>query len=124
MCRSPRGQATRKTGFPAVSAPPRRVHAPFAAAGDREIQKDKAEQYCELTLVQERKEALRRVREKISDRREARQDEGDRSREQADQNEYAPDQFEHARRTQERHEFQVVEGPDMRKAEEFRGAML
>src|SRR5262249_26137711 len=107
-----------------LCGPSRRVHAPFAGAGDREIQKEKAKQHRELTLIEHWVETLWRVREKIGDRHEAGQDEGHRPREQADQHQQATDQLEHACRAEERYELQTVEGFEMREAEELRGAML
>ena len=65
---------------------------------------------AELTLVDHREEALRRMRHEVGDGHLAGQDKGDRAREQADEEQEATDHLEHARKAGKRKQRRVHAG--------------
>jgi hypothetical protein len=69
---------------------PQMIEAPHAASRYCEIEEHEAVDDSQLTRVQERKEAPRRVRYEVCDGHVARQDECDRTCEQAEHNQHPP----------------------------------
>src|SRR5215472_6777742 len=72
------------------------IEAPHAAARHCEIEEHEAVDDSQLTRVQERKEASRRVRYEVCDGHVACQDERDRTCEQAEHDQYPADELNHA----------------------------
>src|SRR6267142_7110884 len=62
--------------------PAQSIEAPFAAAGEPEIEEDEAIDDCQLPAVEQREETSRRVHHEIGDRHIAREDKGDGAGEQ------------------------------------------
>src|SRR5262249_28688236 len=89
---------------------PQMIEAPHAASRHSEIEEHEAVDDSQLTRVQERKEAPRRVRYEISDGHVACQDERDRTCEQAEHDQHPTDELNHAVDARERYGDHPVEG--------------
>ena len=83
----------------AVTAVAAGVEAEGAGAGEDEVEEDEAEEDRGVAAVQDREEALRRVRHPVGDRHLAGEQEGDRAGEEADQQQRAADQPRACRRS-------------------------
>src|SRR5262249_16179938 len=79
------------------------IEAPYAASRHCEIEEHEAVDDSQLTRVQERKEAPRRVRYEVCDGHVACQDERDRMCEQAEHDQHPADKLNHAVDARERH---------------------
>jgi hypothetical protein len=70
------------------------IEAPLAAAGDPEVEEDKAVDDCQLPAVEQREETSRRVHHEIGDGHVAREDKGDGASEQTQREKQTADQLQ------------------------------
>src|SRR6516164_6159925 len=84
-------------------ASPQMIEAPHAASRHCEIEEHEAVDDSQLTRVQERKEAPRRVRYEVCEGHVACQNERDRTSEQPEHDEHPADELNHAVDARERH---------------------
>ena len=78
------GQALRRESRVPPPHPKPAIEAPLAGAGHCEVQEYEAVERGQLAMVDDRPEALRRMREKVRESHQSRQQEGHRPREQSD----------------------------------------
>ena len=90
------GEGKRTDAVLATLPAPHRVEAPRSAAREGEVEEHEAEEDGRLALVQEREEAVRRVRDEIGEGHLAGEDEGDRPREEPERQQDAADDLENA----------------------------
>ncbi len=102
----------------------RGIGAPGAGACECEIQENEAEQDRELSLIDERHEALRGVTHEISDSHLTGEDECHGSGEQSEDDQRAAHQLEHAGKAQQREQLKIGEVRNRRKAEQLCNSVL
>jgi hypothetical protein len=109
-----------------LSAWPNGIDAPAAAAGDENIEKDKAKRYGELAFVFDRVKTTRRVDHEVGDGHFTRQDERGQSREESKREEKAAEELNPAGDQHERGQTARVAHRMVRRreVEEFLRAVL